>query len=105
MWVADTFAGLPKPRPELYPADEGLDYTMHTELAVSVEQVRANFSRYGLLDDRVRMLPGLFSDTLAGAPIESIAVMRLDGDLYESTTDALRALYPRLSPGRVLHHR
>jgi O-methyltransferase len=26
-------------------------------------------------------------------------VLRLDGDLYDSTYDALDALYPRLSPG------
>jgi O-methyltransferase len=26
-------------------------------------------------------------------------VLRLDGDLYESTMDALTALYPKLSPG------
>lgn len=25
--------------------------------------------------------------------------MRLDGDMYESTTDALNALYPKLSKG------
>jgi O-methyltransferase len=61
--------------------------------------VRANFQRYQLLDDRVRFLPGWFKDTLHDAPFDSIAVLRLDGDLYESTIQALDALYPRLSPG------
>jgi O-methyltransferase len=61
--------------------------------------VRANFQRYGLLDDRVRFLPGWFKDTLSDAPIERIAVLRLDGDLYESTIQALDGLYSRLSPG------
>ena len=51
-------------------------------------QVRANFDRYGLLDDRVRFLEGWFADTLPMAPIEQLAVLRLDGDLYESTMDA-----------------
>ena len=44
-------------------------------------------------------LKGWFRDTLPNAPIEHLAVMRLDGDLYESTMDALTNLYPKLSPG------
>jgi O-methyltransferase len=99
VWVADSFQGLPKPNADAFPADAGLDYTIHPELAVGLEQVRANFAKYGLLDERVRFLPGWFKDTLPSAPIERLAVMRLDGDLYESTIDALEALYPRLSVG------
>ena len=99
VWAADSFQGLPKPNSEQYPADIGLDLTVYSELAVSVDQVKANFARYGLLDDRVEFLVGWFKDTLAVAPIERLAVMRLDGDLYESTMDALTALYPRLSVG------
>jgi O-methyltransferase len=99
VWLADSFAGLPKPFAEAYPADAGFDYSGHSQLAVSARQVRANFARYRLLDDSVMFLPGLFKDTLASAPIDQIAVMRLDGDLYESTIDALDALYPKLSVG------
>jgi hypothetical protein len=61
--------------------------------------VKRNFERYDLLDDQVRFLQGWFSETLPKAPIERLAVLRLDGDLYESTTDALVNLYDRLSPG------
>ena len=68
-------------------------------LAVTQEQVKANFERYGLLDDQVRFIPGWFKDTLHKAPIEQISVLRLDGDLYESTIQALEPLYPKLSPG------
>ena len=64
-----------------------------------LEQVQANFARYGLLDDRVRFLAGWFKDTLPDAPIERLAVLRLDGDMYGSTMEALEALYPRLSVG------
>jgi hypothetical protein len=67
--------------------------------AVSLEDVMALFERYDLLDDQVRFLKGWFADTLPTAPIERLAIMRLDGDLYESTRDALSALYDRLSPG------
>ena len=102
VWVADSFQGLPVPDGETYPADDGVDFSGFTQLAVSVEEVRANFARYGLLDDQVRFLEGWFRDTLATAPIEQLAVLRLDGDLYESTMDALVALYPKLAPGGYL---
>lgn len=100
VWVADSFQGVPAPDADLYPADAGLDlFSQVSELSVGVEQVKANFARYELLDDQVRFLPGWFKDTLATAPLERLAVMRLDGDLYESTMDSLAALYPKLSVG------
>jgi len=98
VWVADSFEGLPAPDPK-YPADKG--FTLHKErfLAVSLEQVKANFDKYGLLDSQVEFLKGWFAATLPKAPIGKLAVLRLDGDLYGSTMDALKALYPKLSPG------
>jgi O-methyltransferase len=102
VWVADSFAGLPKPDAARYPADAGDRHWTYGELAVSLQQVRANFGRYGLLDDQVQFLPGWFKDTLPAAPIERLAVARLDGDMYESTMDAIEALYPKLSPGGFL---
>jgi hypothetical protein len=99
VWVADSFEGLPPPNVAKYPHDRGLNLETYKELAVSLEAVRANFERYGLLDDQVQFLKGWFRDTLPDAPIASLAVMRLDGDLYESTMDALVNLYRRLSRG------
>lgn len=94
VWVADSFQGLPRPDIERSPKDSLL-----AALVVSEEAVRGNFARYGLLDDQVQFLPGWFRDTLPTAPIEHLAVLRLDGDLYESTLDALTYLYPKLSRG------
>lgn len=100
VWLADSFQGVPRSDPENYKADKGIRAELAAGiLGVSEEEVRANFERYGLLDDRVRFLPGWFKDTLHDAPIDHISVLRLDGDLYESTIQALDALYPRLSPG------
>jgi O-methyltransferase len=99
VWVADSFQGLPKADPELFPSDAEDALWKAQELAVPLEQVRANFARYGLLDDQVRFLPGWFRDTLSGAPIARLAILRLDGDMYESTMDALKALYPKLALG------
>jgi len=69
---------------------------------VGVEHVKRNFERYGLFDDQVKFLRGWFRDTLPTAPIERLAVLRLDGDLYESTMEALVPLYPKLSQGGFL---
>jgi O-methyltransferase len=99
VWCADSFEGLPAPDPDRFPADAGDTFYKQTGLAVGVEQVKHNFERYGLLDDQVKFLVGWFKDTLPTAPVEQISVMRLDGDLYESTWQAIEALYPKLSPG------
>ena len=99
VWVADSFEGLPPPNPEKYPSDKGLELQHYRELAISLETVRHNFECYHLLDDKVRFLKGWFRDTLPAAPIERLAILRLDGDLYESTMDALSSLYMRVSPG------
>lgn len=98
VWVADSFEGLPAPDPS-HPADAGLDWSHVEVLKVDADAVRANFARYDLLDDQVRFLEGWFADTLHSAPIGQLAVLRLDGDLYGSTMDALEALYPKVSPG------
>jgi O-methyltransferase len=99
VWVADSFAGLPRPDADRYPADAGDSLWTHPELAVSLDEVKRNFAKYGLLGDRIRFLAGWFRDTLPTAPIERLAVLRLDGDLYESTMVGLTALYPKVSPG------
>ena len=99
VWIADSFQGLPPPNVEKYPADKGdLHYTIDS-LRITEEMVRENFAAYGLLDENVKFLKGWFKDTLPGAPIERLAILRLDGDMYESTMDALQSLYSKLSVG------
>ncbi len=98
VWVADSFEGLPAPTHE---QDEGVDLSKekYPMLAVSLEAVQDLFASYGLLDEQVRFLRGWFKDTLPSAPIRQLAILRLDGDLYESTMDALLALYDKVLPG------
>ncbi len=98
VWVADSFQGLPTPPPN------SQDAVMHqlpvlveaNHYAVDQDTVQANFRRYGLLDEQVQFLPGWFADTLPHASIEQIAVLRVDGDYYQSTMDILTNLYPKL---------
>ncbi len=99
VFVADSFEGLPKPDADKYPQDAGDEHHVHDFLAISKEEVAENFRKYDLLDDRVIFLKGWFKDTLPTAPITSLALMRLDGDMYESTMDALNNLYDKLTPG------
>jgi O-methyltransferase len=99
VWLADSFRGLPPPNPDRYPHDAGLHLEGFSELAIPVDVVKSNFERYGLLDDRVRFVEGWFAETLARIPSRQFAIVRLDGDLYESTIDSLAALYPRLASG------
>jgi hypothetical protein len=98
VWVADSFEGLPE---STWSQDQGVDLSARTVpfLAIGLEEVQALFRRYELLDDQVRFLKGWFRDTLHQAPITKLAILRLDGDLYESTMDALTALYDKVSPG------
>jgi hypothetical protein len=117
VWVADSFAGMPKR------GQDGMSHSFSsseyaswpgtirrhplTLLAIaaqmkqgtSYDAVRDNFARYGLLDDQVQFLAGWFHETLPAAPITRLALLRLDGDLYDSTHDALKWLYPKLSVG------
>lgn len=104
VWVADSFEGLPEPDPEKFPieakAHKGpVMAKAYHHFSAGIEEVRRNFQAYDLLDHRVRFLPGWFKDTLPSAPIGALAVMRLDGDYYESTRDALENLYDKLSVG------
>ena len=104
VWVADSFEGLPEPDAEKFPLEHKLFHgaaisKTYGRFAVSLEDVQANFRAFSLLDDQVRFLKGWFKDTLPTAPITRLAVMRLDGDYYASTMDALVALYDKLSVG------
>jgi hypothetical protein len=98
VFVCDSFEGLPPPDPK-YPADAGDRHHTFEDLKVSLEDVRANFARYNLLDDRVVFVKGWFKDTMPSLGTERIAVLRVDGDMYGSTMEVLEPLYDRVSPG------
>lgn len=98
VWAADSFEGVPLPT---YPEDDGfvIDSSVLPVLSVSLDDVMELFERYDLLDDQVSFVKGWFKDTLKTVPIERLALLRLDGDLYESTMDALNPLYKKVSKG------
>lgn len=98
VWLADSFEGLPKPT---LPEDEGFDFSKEKfpSLAIDLDVVQELFYRYGLPLEHVRFLKGWFKDTLNTANIGELALLRLDGDLYESTIDTLIPLYEKVSSG------
>jgi hypothetical protein len=91
--VRAALSGAAAPSPEFEARSDAL------WAGTSLQEVRERFARYGLLDEQVRFLPGYFRHTLPAAPIERLALLRLDGDLYDSTYDTLAALYPRVPAG------
>jgi hypothetical protein len=103
VWVADSFAGLPEPDPtrakerDFYHSD--MMQIAYQRMEAGLDEVKGNFAAYNLLDDNVKFLQGLFKDTLNTPEISQLAVLRIDGDYYDSTMDALRALYHKVSYG------
>lgn len=98
VYAADSFQGLPAPSAD-YPVDSGDLHHSIELLSVPRSEVEANFRRYGLRTDNVVFVEGWFRDTLHKIPAERIALLRLDGDMYESTIQTLDALYDKVSPG------
>ncbi len=99
VFVADSFKGLPEPDPKQYPADKWSNLHSMRYLKVTKDEVMNNFKKYGLLDEQVIFLEGWFKDSLLGAPINKLAVLRLDGDMFGSTIEVLNILYPKLARG------
>src|SRR6185437_16846024 len=107
VWVADSFEGLPEPDANLFPKEAAVYHgptvqRVYKKMAATLEEVRENFNSYGLLDKQVHFLKGWFKDTLPTASISQLALMRLDGDYYESTMDSLSNLYDKLSIGGIV---
>ncbi len=97
--LADSFEGLPPPNEKTYPADKGATWHEMSPLAVSLEHVQENFKKFDFLDDQVVFLKGWFKDTMPLVESKKIAVLRLDGDMYESTITVLEALYDKVPIG------
>jgi hypothetical protein len=99
-WVVDSFCGLP---PSGSPDDARyglkLDEPNVPTLACSEETVREHFARYDLLDEGSCFVAGWLAQSIPDAGIGRLALLRIDVDLYSSTSEALELLYPKLAPG------
>jgi cephalosporin hydroxylase/predicted O-methyltransferase YrrM/glycosyltransferase involved in cell wall biosynthesis len=91
VWVADTFRG-----PE-GPAGPAGDRPPSQQAHLNI--VRNGFDRFGLLDQRVRFLQGEPADTLPDAPIEKVALLRVDSPEQDRVQSTLECLYDKLTLG------
>ena len=105
VYLCDSFAGLPSPRKNSLRPDETF-YRAQKYLNVrGAEVVLANFNRYGVPVDQVTAVKGFFRDSMPGfrkslqLKGEKLAILRLDGDMYDSTIDALYNLYDLVEVG------
>lgn len=98
VWLADSFIGIPPPK-KGYPEDKISDLHQHRIFKVSKTEVENNFRMFDLMDESIKFLEGWFHETLPNTSISKLSLLRLDGDLYESTYVALKHLYPKLSLG------
>ena len=96
VWCCDSFQGLPKGGTH-DPHD--VHHWSSDYLGVEKVLVADAFKRFHLLDEQVHFHEGWFEESLPVLPCETIAVLRLDGDMYSSTMDILTNLYPRVSEG------
>ncbi len=103
----DSFTGVPSPGPH---DREWLDagHAAGTSIC-TLDAVKAHMAEWGIPDELLVYHPGFFQDTVWRAAAHSqmkrddhvckIALLRLDGDLYESTRVCVEHLEPLVSPG------
>ena len=113
MWLADSFEGLPNVSTPVSPEVDRIVTRENREVRFmrgrfnsSQAKVTGNIHKC-LRDDivrplrgrhRVRLLPGFFEDSLPG-PVNNLALLRVDSDLYTSITTTLERLWQTLSDG------
>lgn len=68
----------------------------------SLEEVKGIIGSVGYPAGKVHYVKGKVEETIPAVAPESIALLRLDTDWYESTRHELVHLYPRLSAGGVI---
>lgn len=96
--AADSFAGIPKNvRFRHDPVD-----TWEDRWIATLDEVKQNIDRFGLLDERIVFVVGFYEDSLKTLADHQLALIRLDSDSYESTDVSLERLYPLLSRGGIV---
>jgi O-methyltransferase len=91
--VFDSFEGVPAPSAE----DIGWSHPVGVSRC-SEQYLRERITAWGVDDSLLVFHPGWFADTVPAFK-HPLALLRLDGDLYESTKVCMTHLYPLLSPG------
>ena len=100
---ADSFAGLPEIDDQTYPEDKIYRQILKNGndkgLIISEDEVIENLNKFGFHDDNTILLKGWFNETLKDGRINKISLLRIDGDMYKSTYEALDLLYHKVTKG------
>jgi hypothetical protein len=107
LYLFDTFEGMTQPTAEDRDfrgrsAEERLERNPDAWVYAPLEAVREAVLAVGYPPERIHFVKGRVEDTLPAQAPESIAVLRLDTDWYESTRHELEHLYTRVAPGGIL---
>jgi cephalosporin hydroxylase len=96
VWVVDRFRSSPEPEQEPSLPDRGVE-----GFQADLNLVRDGFSRFDVLDDRVRFIQGSFEALLTEAP-ERIALLRIGRTAAEDAGRILELLYDRVPDGGTI---
>lgn len=98
LWIYDSFEGLPEKKDE----DKSVLGVLFKEgeLAVTKREVKERFLRAGLSVPIIKK--GWFSELKEDDLPERIAFAFLDGDFYESISDSLKLVMPKMIKGGIL---
>jgi len=104
-WFFDSYEGLPEPTPEDYEGGKTGHFIRPLPKGAclgTIEQVsKLMFETLGFPKEEIHLVKGWFQDTVPKdrEKIGPIAVLRLDGDWYESTKIPLENLFDQVTPG------
>lgn len=109
LWLFDSYEGLPEPGERDYVAngDTG-DHVRPLPKGScfgALEEVRSvTLGKFKLPEDRIEFVQGWFENTVPATrdKIEKLAILRIDGDWYESTKVCLEGLFDKVQPGGVV---
>ena len=110
LFLFDTFEGMSAPTEQdvTYSGEAATELLASASPAnpiwarASLNEVKEVMSNAGYPKDKIHFVKGKVEDTIPAEAPETVALLRLDTDWYESTLHELTHLYPRLAPGGVL---
>lgn len=109
VYLCDSFRGLPLPRQgSMRASSDAVYHSQNKMLSVGVEMVLENFERYGINASQVVPVEGYFVHSMPKLRAslisrgEKLAILRLDGDMYDSTVDVLYNLYDLVEIGGLV---
>lgn len=97
IWLFDSFQGLPRPGKRDGKRERNCYFEGWNK--GDIEKVVKIFKKLGVSLENVKIIAGWFDSTLSAADINTIAVLHIDADWYNSVKVVLEKLYEKVVPG------